>query len=331
MVALASVGAAAGPFVGGFVAEHLGWRWIFYLNVPVATAALGIGVGTVRESRDAAAPRRVDLVGLVAVSAGVVGLVLAIDRAPDWGWTAPATLGVLAAGLVSLAAFGLVEARVANPLVDLALLRNRAFAWLGGVGSISNGNWCIVIFCATLYLQRVRGLSVFEAGVLFLPLSGGAAIAGPISARLARHAAASRLMALGMLAASGAVAMMTLSSAWSIWIPAFALTGVGLGLAYATTSAGTLAAVPAGKAGAAAGIVLTGLLIAAALAVTLAASLVEAFDPGGGPAGEGRAVDGVLRIGAAVSAGAALLLLVALGGRPPAPVAERRAGDRRAG
>ena len=320
IVGLACIGAAAGPFVGGLVTEHLGWRFIFYLNVPVAAAALALGAGTVRDSRDESASGHIDLAGLLAVGAGVVLLVLAIDRAPDWGWAAPGTLGTAALGLVLLAGFVLIEARVKAPLVELALLRNRALAWLGGIGAVSNANWCLVVFCATLYLQQVRGLSVFEAGVLFLPLSAGAAVGGPLSGRLAGHIAPGHLMATGMLVAAGAVGVMTLSHAWPVWIPAFGITGIGLGLAYATTNAGTLAAVPASKAGAASGIVLTGLLIAAAFAVTLAASLVEEIQKGVGPGAEGLAVDAVLRIGAAASAAGALLLLAGLASRPrPVP------------
>ena len=111
---------------------------------------------------------------------------------------------------------------------------------------MSNANWCLVVFCATLYLQQVRGLSVFEAGVLFLPLSAGAAVGGPLSGRLAGHIAPGHLMATGMLVAAGAVGVMTLSHVGPVWIPAFGITGIGLGLAYATTNDGTLAAVPAG-------------------------------------------------------------------------------------
>ncbi len=315
IVGLGGLGAAAGPFVGGFVAEHLGWRWIFYLNVPVAVTALVLGAATVRESRDESAPRHVDVLGLLAVSAGVVAVILAVDRAPDRGWMAPATLGVAALGLGLLAVFVLIESRVRAPLIELALLRNRAFAWLGGVGAISNGTWCVVIFCVTLYLQQVRGLSVSAAGVFFLPLSVGAAAAGPLSGRLAHRTSARNLMAGAMFLTAGAVTAMTFSHAWIVWMPAFAVTGIGLGLAYATTNAGTLAAVPPSKAGAASGIVLTGLLIVAAIAVTLTASLVEEFQRGSGPVAETLALDTVLRIGAAASAVAALCLLGGLAGQ----------------
>ena len=119
-------------------------------------------------------------------------------------------------------------------------------------------------------------------------------------------------MAAGMLVAAGAVGVMTLSRAWPVWIPAFGIGGIGLGLAYATTNAGTLAAVPASKAGAASGIVLTGLLIAAAFAVTFAAALMEDIQKGVASGTEGLAVDAVLRIGAAASAAGALLLLAGL-------------------
>ena len=235
-------------------------------------------------------------------------MVLAIDRAPDWGWTAPATLALVAAGVILFAAFAFVETRAAAPVVEMALVRNRVFAWLGGVGAASNAAWALVIFCATLYLQQVRRLSVFEAGVLFLPLSVGASIGGPLAGRLARRFSARDLMAAGMLVSAGAMLLLTRSVSWTAYVVTFTVTGLGLGVAYAATNSGTLAAAPPQKAGAASGIVFTGLLIAAAFAVTLSASLVEEFSKA---LGEGIAIDRVLQLCAALAAGAGLLLLVA--------------------
>ena len=308
---LACIGAAAGPFVGGLVTEHLGWRFIFYLNVPVAAAALALGAGTVRDSRDESASRHIDLAGLLAVGAGVVLLVLAIDRAPDWGWTAPGTLGAAASGLVLLAGFVQIEARVKAPLVELALLRiapSPGWAASARCPMRTGASWS----SAPRSTSTRSAASRSSRRACCSAAVGRRGLGGPLSGRLAGHIAPGHLMATGMLVAAGAVGVMTLSHAWPVWIPALGIARIGLGLAYATTNAGTLAAVPASKAGAASGIVLTGLLIAAAFAVTLAASLVEALRRRG-PGAEGLAVDAVLRIGAAASAADALLLLADCG------------------
>src|SRR5436190_1850589 len=120
---IAAAGTALGPFVGGALSE-ISWRWVLIFNVPLALAAIALGLTSMEESRDPTVPRTIDVKGVAAVALGIAALTLAVDRGSTWGWTSAATLGTFAAGALMLAAFVAVERRVRFPLVELSLFRN---------------------------------------------------------------------------------------------------------------------------------------------------------------------------------------------------------------
>src|SRR5262249_50290521 len=120
----AGLGNAAGPLVGGLLTQTLGWRWIFWLLVPISLVSLVIAALTVPESSDETVPRRIDLSGLALITLGIGLFTLAFDRAPSWGWATPGTVIAFVASVAVLAAFVVVEHKVRWPLVDLSLFRN---------------------------------------------------------------------------------------------------------------------------------------------------------------------------------------------------------------
>ena len=310
IVGISGIGMALGPFVGGVLTETLSWRWIFFVNVPVALGAIALVTSIVRESRDETASRHVDVAGLVAISAGIVALTLAIDRGPGWGWTSPRIVALLVLSAVLLVGFVFLEHRVRAPLVPPALLGNRPLMVMSAAGLAGNFTFALAVFCVTLFLQQVRGVSVMVAGVLFLPLSIGAAIGGPLSGRLSQRYALRTLMGAGLLLSAPGFAVFSSSTGWPTYFVGASLLGLGLGLAYAATNSGTLAVVPAQQSGAASGFVTTALLVGAALATTLAATLIEQLQHGHGAHAEGLAIEGGLRVGVVVSLlGAAVLPL----------------------
>jgi len=271
---IAVVGTAAGPFVGGLLTETLSWRFVFWLNIPIAMIVVWLVLTSVSESRDETVPRRLDIAGLVLIVAGVAAVTFAFDKAADWGWLSAATLGLLAAGVALLVAFIAVESKVANPLLDLSLFGIRVFDVMIAAGAVGNIAYNVVIFGSTLYLQQVRDLSPIEAGAVFLALSLGASIAGQLSGRVERFP--SWLVMTVALAIGGATAIgLASSTAWAVYIPLFALVGFGLGLSWAYASVATQAAVPSTRAGAASGVVLTVLVGLGGIAVAVAASLIE--------------------------------------------------------
>ena len=120
---IAGLGNAAGPLIGGLLTDTVGWRWIFWLNVPLTLVSLAIAAWSVDESSDQTAPRRIDIARLVLITAGIGLFTLTFDRAPDWGWLSAPAVVAFAGSLAALALFIVVENRVQWPLVELSLVR----------------------------------------------------------------------------------------------------------------------------------------------------------------------------------------------------------------
>src|SRR5205823_1714638 len=120
------VAVAVGPLVGGAITDGLGWRWVFFINVPIGIAMVATTFAKLRESRDPNATR-VDWLGLVSLSGGLFMLVLALLRGNDEGWGSPLILGLIAGAAVMLVAFTAIEQRVSEPMLPLGLFRRRAF------------------------------------------------------------------------------------------------------------------------------------------------------------------------------------------------------------
>ena len=310
VLGFAAIGTALGPFVGGAFSQYWSWRGVFFINIPFCIAAIVLMLRYVRESLEAGADRRVDVPGMLAVTGGLVCISMAFDRGEAWGWFSLATLGTLGAGIVLLAVFVAIEARVKAPLIDLALFRNRAFDAVVVAGSLSNVVFCLVAVFSALYLQQARGLSPFASGLVFLALSAGSGSASYFSGRLAERFPADRLMAIGMLiSAAGIVALTNVESLW-LYTPLFLVTGVGLGLGWALANVATQAVVAPSDVGAASGVTLTCLVMLGAVSVAIAAAMLELLSGSvGGAASDAAAIDTILRAGAALAFVGAMCLL----------------------
>jgi MFS family permease len=185
VLGFAAIGTALGPFVGGAFSQYWSWRGVFFINIPFCVVAIVLMLRYVRESLDPAADRRIDVPGMLAVTAGLVAVSVAFDRGEAWGWFSLATLGTFVTGIALLVAFVGIESRVRSPLIDLKLFRNRAFDAVVVAGSLSNVVFCLVAVFSALYLQQARGLSPFASGLVFLALSAGSGSASYFSGRLA--------------------------------------------------------------------------------------------------------------------------------------------------
>src|SRR5919198_194483 len=248
--------------VGGLLTDVIDWRWVFFFNVPFALAAFALTVRNVEESRDTSA-HRIDVRGLVAVTAGIAAVTYAIDRGSTWGWLSASTLLLAAAGIALLFAFVAIERRVRSPLVDLGLFRNVPYVLVTSAGMVGNLAFCLTLFLSTIYLQQVRDLSPLLAGVVFLGPALANAVAGVLAGRLgARGSLPHHVM--GAALAIGALALFGLSifTGWPWYISAFPLAGFGLGITWAYTSVGTQAVVPESMAGRASGVTLAGAVAA---------------------------------------------------------------------
>src|SRR5881398_1842365 len=168
----ATIGAAVaiGPLVGGALTEWAGWRWIFFVNLPIGAACLVAGARVLHESRDEG-HGGLDIAGQVILSAGLFAFILGLLRGNDWGWSSGRVVGLLAGSAVALLVFGLVELRQERPMFDVRLFRVPAFAGAQIVAfTISSAMFAQFLYL-TLYLQNILGYSPLQAGLRFLPLS----------------------------------------------------------------------------------------------------------------------------------------------------------------
>lgn len=235
--AIAGAGGAIGLLLGGVLTEYVSWRWCLYVNVAFAVVGL---VGAIpllpRQSRDTAA--RLDLPGSLLAVTGLIAVVYGLSDASTDGWHAPATIVPIVAGALLLAAFVLVERRVARPLVPLSILtdRTRGAAYLGAVtaGLATIGMFLLI----TYYLQAVLGFSPLRTGIAFLPFVAGAFLgANVVSNNLGRRGPRVIVPIGLLLAAAGAawLARLDIHSHYGLGVaPALFLIGIGVSTALIT-------------------------------------------------------------------------------------------------
>jgi EmrB/QacA subfamily drug resistance transporter len=173
MAAIMSVAMIAGPLVGGFITDHLDWRWAFYVNLPVgaiAFALIAVQLKLPRQRREVS----IDWLGAALLSVGITALVLITTwGGNDYAWDSPQILGLAALALVALALFIPVERRAAEPIVPLQLFRNREFTLVSIMGFLLSFSMFGAINFLPLYQQTVQGASATDSGLLMLPMMGG--------------------------------------------------------------------------------------------------------------------------------------------------------------
>ncbi|QCR52637.1 MFS transporter [Brachybacterium sp. SGAir0954] len=229
------VSAIAGPLLGGYFVDHLTWHWAFYINIPVGIAAFLVGVFAL-QLPSKLATRRIDVPGVVALSAATASLILFADLGGDdaHGWDSPLTWGLGALFLLAAAAFVLIESRAEDPIIPLSLFRNRLFVQSTAIGlALGIGMFSVLGFMPT-FLQMASGTSAAESGLLMIPM-----MAGMMATSIASGAYVSRtgryriISAAGVLVMIGAVLLFTTMTAQTpIWviIAYLMVFGAGLGL-----------------------------------------------------------------------------------------------------
>ena len=276
--AAAGVGAAAGPLLGGVLVELSGWQGLFWVDAAVAAVCMAMTAASVTESRDPDRPRSIDIGGSLLVALTLTPFVLALSKGTDWGWTSLATLGCVALSVVAGFAFVAVEKRVAVPMLDLALLRNRVLvtstiAILIGAGTI-NG----LMYLVSLYFQdpSTLGFSSLQAGLATLPATAGLVLVAPFVPRFAARFGGRQVVGAGFaITAAGFAAVGLVESSWrygAFVIPLVAV-AVGMGLSNGPATSASTASVSPAQVGSASGVSNMARYVGAAVATALAASI----------------------------------------------------------
>jgi EmrB/QacA subfamily drug resistance transporter len=250
------ISVAIGPLVGGALTDGLGWESIFYLNVPVGIAAMAITYLKVRESRDPHATR-VDWPGVVTFSGALFALVLALVRGNDEGWGSGTIVALFAGSAVLLAAFVAIERRVAEPMLPLGLFRRRAFTGVQLAAFALSGSMFALFLYLTLYLQNYLGLTPFEAGLRYLPITLASFVASPIAGALLSRVQARVMLCAGLAATGVGLLLMSGIGAgdeWTTLLGGFLVAGAGVGLLNPVIADVAVSVVPKEQSGMAAGI-----------------------------------------------------------------------------
>jgi EmrB/QacA subfamily drug resistance transporter len=200
--AIAAGGGAVGLIMGGVLTQLASWPWIFIVNVPVGVLTLIATLRFVPESRASLGHRSFDLAGAVTVTGGLVVLVYAVVKAQAFGWGSARTLGLIAGALALLAAFVVIEQRSAAPLIRLSIFRIRTLAVADTVLLLVASGLFGMFFFASLYVQEILGYSPLQAGLAFLPVTGGIAVGAGIAQQLIRRAGVRNVGVLGILMAT---------------------------------------------------------------------------------------------------------------------------------
>ncbi|WP_432190459.1 MFS transporter [Streptomyces sp. Tue6028] len=251
--------AAVGPVLGGLLTEGPGWRWIFFVNLPVSVASVWLTLRVVPESRG---PRgmRIDWAGTAAFACFAGATTYGVVRAGSDGWTSAVTSGSFAVAALAAVGFVLVEQRVAHPLLDLSLLRTPSFVGVMAGALAFNGVAFGVVPYLSIWMQTVLDMSPVRGGLTLLPMTGASVVVAILAGKLL-HGVPARLTIGGglLLIGSGAIcqAVLDAGSGWTALVPGLVLVGIGTGFVSPAIAGAALAAVPPERAGMAAGAVNT--------------------------------------------------------------------------
>ena len=248
---------ALGPLLGGFLTEHVSWRAIFYLNIPVAAGAIVTALFAVRESRDETVGREIDWGGTAVLTAGLTAGVLALIEGNSWGWGSERVIALIAASVALLVTFGWLEGKVRAPIVQFEFLRNRNFLGALTVAFIISFAMLGMFFFMALYIQNILGYSPLEAGVRFLPTTLVIMVVAPIAGRMTDRIGARLPIVAGLAIVAVSLylqAQISNTSGFSSLLVPFIMMGLGIGLTMSPMSTAAMNAVHVTKSGLASGL-----------------------------------------------------------------------------
>ncbi len=318
--AISGMAAAAGVFLGGVLSAGPGWRWVFFVNPPICIlVAAGALILLASDRRRSFGGTSFDSQGAVLVTGGMLLLVFSLVRAPIAGWGSAQTIATLTGSATMLAAFVVNELRGRNPLLPLTILRVKGLVAADLTQLIAFCGFFSMFFYATLYMQEILGYSPLKAGVAYLPITAGFAVAGGLASQLVTRIGTRPVVVAGCLLAAAGIYWVSRVPVHGSYVtdllPGFLVMSLGAGSVFVSVTAAANAGIPPDKAGLAAGLLNSsqqvgsalGLAILSAVAITRTNGLLASG------ASHPEATDGgyhlALVVGSVIMAAAALIAL----------------------
>jgi EmrB/QacA subfamily drug resistance transporter len=275
---LAGLGSVCGVLFGGLLSDGPGWRWIFFINVPIGIAAAGIAALILPESRERTRSRNFDTVGAVFLTGALLLLIYTINEAVTVGWATPRTIGSIIGSLALLGAFIAVELRTASPLIPLGIFRRPTLRTANIVNVVVVAAFFSLFFFASLFMQQVLHYSAMKTGLAYVPLALTVAASAAVASVLVTRIAAKPVLMAGLtLTTTGLLLLSRLPVHGSYpvdLLPAFLIVGAGLGMTFVPVQIAAFVGVREHESGLAAGLINTSQEAGGALGVAALSTVV---------------------------------------------------------
>jgi EmrB/QacA subfamily drug resistance transporter len=283
IIGAAGLGNAAGPLIGGVLTDLASWRWIFFVNVPIAAFAVAVVWTSVHLTEAGDSDHKIDYAGITSISVGLVSLLIALDQVDDWGWSDPRVIAMLAIAVIGIVAFLPLERRAGrHALIPREIIRNRSFTAS-----------CVAILCLSatffaslLYLPQFMeselGFSPLEAGLGMLPALATFAVVSFVAGPLYDKVGAKRLAVIGAGCMCGAAILFSLvgaDSSYGALVPGMLVLGIGIGSFYPTATTAGVTSVDESQTSLAGGIVYMFQIAGGSIGLGLTTTIFSSFNP----------------------------------------------------